>query len=100
MRIGLVLVAIAVLASCTEPSWCATADCAAIVRYDGRAYEGIGGRVQGRLLGERLGRGVIPPCNDTGCEAGKDEPVDVFRIKGVSIREAVALHDGTRYESR
>lgn len=100
MRIGLLLAAIAVLASCSANEPCAVADCAAIVRYDGQSYEGIGDRVPKAQVAEQLGHGVIPPCNDTGCEEGEDEPVAVYRIKGVPIAEAVALRDGSRFESR
>ena len=68
------------------------AACAAAVEWQGTTY--FGGRANQPLaLGDKLGKGTLPPCDDTpGSGTPPDPPgsVTVVSIDGVPSREAIA----------
>lgn len=81
-----------------------SSSCAASVRWHGRSYHGT--HVPGRPLrpGRRLGRGVLPGCNDTGVtdvngKLSEPDPAGVAvvrRIRGVAPSHAVMLSGDRR----
>jgi Family of unknown function (DUF6281) len=68
------------------------ASCAAGFNWNVRFYALNGGKLEKPLvMGEELGRGVQPACNDMGGQSvAPDEAVTVFRIEGVEPETAVA----------
>ena len=67
------------------------ASCAAGFIWNGWFYARDAGELEEPMqLGEILGDGVEPGCNDTGQDLYPDKKVTVFRIKGVDPETAVA----------
>jgi hypothetical protein len=68
------------------------ASCAMLVSYDGHDY--LGTSVEAKVVpGDSLGKGTIPPCNDTG-DAGTPIPaeqVEVTAVQGVPPTVAIML---------
>jgi hypothetical protein len=68
--------------------------CAAILHWQGRTYWGVGTAIIPREE-VRLGTGQFPACNDNnGGSKGHPENVRVYRIDGVSARQAVLTDTG------
>ncbi|MGW0817318.1 DUF6281 family protein [Streptomyces viridiviolaceus] len=70
----------------------ASASCAYVVAYDGRAYWGIdGGDFE---VGEAVGVARKPPCDDTPNDGDGGEPVEemtAYRVVGRDTRTALAV---------
>lgn len=64
--------------------------CAATVEYAGRTYFGHAAEVPPSALGEQLGSGIIPACNDTNASGGRAEDVVVVELIGVPPEVAIA----------
>jgi hypothetical protein len=67
--------------------------CAARIVWHGRAYAGVSLR-RTPELGGRLGKGVVPPCNDTVHSTGGAQRVALYRIAGVDPGGALAVDFG------
>jgi hypothetical protein len=65
-----------------------SSSCVFVVRWSGRTYEAVAVEVSPRV-GRRLGRGVIPPCDDTGDSPSPAERIDLAALPGVAPRRAV-----------
>jgi len=66
----------------------ANAICASVLDFDGKRFSGAATTTP--ILGEKLGRGVLPGCDDGGGEA-PDREVTVHEIRGVDTDTAVAV---------
>jgi hypothetical protein len=64
--------------------------CEATIEYAGRTYLGHAAEVPPKALGEQLGPGVIPACNDTNASGERDEAVVVVELIGVPPEVAIA----------
>jgi Family of unknown function (DUF6281) len=73
----------------TVASSSSTSSCVFYLRWRGRTYEAVGVEVSPRV-GRRLGRGVLPPCNDTGgASVESTERVAIAALPGVAPRRAL-----------
>ena len=68
----------------------ADAACAAVVEFNGQTYDGYGVQ-RAPDVGEKLGQGVFPPCNDTGGSDEKASKSPVAAIKGVDPGRAIVV---------
>jgi hypothetical protein len=76
----------------------AEAKCAYVVEYQGRSYLDVRGRLSAEVtgedftVGEKLGTGLLPGCDDSGGAGGTEEPgkVSVYQVQGVDPQLAVA----------
>lgn len=76
---------------CTTSTEGATGQCAPAMDFDGRHYTAMHAE-EGFPVGEHIGQGVWPPCNDQpGEEPLPAETVDVSRIRGIDPSVAVAV---------
>lgn len=71
------------------------ASCAYVVKYEGRSYLDVWGRPasdKGFTVGEGLGTGLLPRCDDSGGSDGTDEgeEVTVYEVEGIDPTLAVA----------
>lgn len=87
------LLAAVAVAGCASGEARTDADCAALLDWNGVRYQGAGTRGPAEL-GERLGEGSLPGCDDGGGPV-EDEAVEVFAVAGVAPEIAVAVpgHD-------
>jgi hypothetical protein len=89
---GLSLLACALLAACSGGTVSgAEAACAALLDWNGMRYQGAGFRLPPEL-GERLGEGTYPGCDDGGGPLS-EQHVQVFAVAGVDPAVAVATED-------
>jgi hypothetical protein len=84
---GLALVGCVLLPACSGGT-VADASCPALLDWNGVRYQGSGYRLPPKL-GERLGEGTFPPCDDGG-GAVSEQAVQVFAVEGVDPAAAVA----------
>lgn len=73
-----------------------SASCAAILRYDGRGYDGYGEPARMPEPGDRIGTGILPGCDDSGGQDPVEPPkeVDVYRYPGIDAEVAVITRNG------
>ena len=64
--------------------------CAAIVEFRGRTYDGVAVN-RAPEVGESLGDGTFPPCNDTPGSSEGATTSEVARIKGVDPDRAIVV---------
>ena len=92
MTVGLALAV--VLSACGTGGSKGSTSCVAVVEWNGREYVG-GVAPDGVRLSVRLGRGVMPGCNDTvlnGKPANEpSQPVTLWKVQGVPSTRAVAI---------
>jgi hypothetical protein len=82
-RLALVLPLLA-LTACSDSAE-GEGGCAAVIRWEGLQTP----------RGARLGEGEVPPCHDGGASDERAQPVEVWRVRGVAPRLAVAQEDGS-----
>jgi hypothetical protein len=75
-----------------------SAACASVVEWKGVTYRGASPR-QRLTLGDELGHGIVPACNDSvvnGKPTGDSQPTELklARVVGIPERQAVASADG------
>ena len=92
MRAALALLLVAGLGAACSSTVHEAGSCAATLDWNGVRYQGNGYRLPPEL-GERLGDGVVPGCDDGGGASG-DSSADVYAIEGVEPSVAVALAEG------
>ena len=87
--VALAALLVAGFATACSSSATSEGDCAALLDWNGVRYEGSGYRLPPEL-GERLGEGVVPGCDDGGGAVGHAS-VQVYAVAGVDASVAVAL---------
>ena len=88
---ALALLGCALLSACSGGT-ASEGSCAALLDWNGVRYQGSGFRLPPEL-GERLGEGTYPGCDDGGGPVS-EENVQVFAVEGVDTAVAVATGDG------
>ena len=89
---GLALLGSVLLSACSGGTRShADAECAALLDWNGVRYQGAGFRLPPEL-GERLGEGTYPGCDDGGGPVSEQD-VQVFAVEGVDPAVAVATED-------
>ena len=100
--VGVAALACAV-AGCSAGGGSSSASCLAVMSFNGHVYVGTTLRTHApyNKVGEipqshlhRLGKGTIPPCNDTNGSSGTARSVQVARISQVDPATAVAVAPG------